>query len=44
MKNPKVSVRQRLAGKPLIGFDSRGEVPRSPRAMVGFVAEIKPAT
>jgi hypothetical protein len=33
MKNPTTSVRDRLAGKPLIGFDTR--TPRLPAAMVG---------
>jgi hypothetical protein len=33
MKNPTTSARDRLAGKPLIGFDTKA--PRLPAAMVG---------
>ncbi len=40
MKNSK-TVRERLVGKPLIGFDTRA--PRTPRAMAGGV-EVKPAS
>jgi hypothetical protein len=42
MKNPKTSARERLAGKPLIGFNTRA--PRAPSAMVGQVVEVKPAS
>ena len=41
MNNPKMSARERLAGKPLIGFNTR--TPRMPAAMVGGV-EVKPAS
>ncbi len=41
MKTPKTSVRDRLAGKPLIGFNTRA--PRMPGAMVG-TAEVKPGS
>jgi len=44
MKNPNMSVRQRLAGKPLIGFDTRRDVSRSSGAMVGTAFEIKPGS
>jgi hypothetical protein len=44
MKNPSTSVRDRLIGKRLIGFDTRAGVARTPRAMVGTGGEIKPAS
>ncbi|HZC17020.1 MAG TPA: hypothetical protein VE309_09680 [Caulobacteraceae bacterium] len=40
MKNSKTSIRDRLAGKPLIGFNT--QAPRLPAAMVGQTGEIKP--
>ena len=40
MKNPTTSVRDRLAGKPLIGFNTKA--PRLPAAMVG-APTVKPA-
>ena len=40
MKNPKATVRERLVGKPLIGFNTRS--PRVPGAMVGLTFEIRP--
>jgi hypothetical protein len=39
MKTSTKSVRDRLVGKPLIGFDTKGAV-RAPRAAVG--GEVKP--
>jgi hypothetical protein len=41
MKTLKTSVRERLLGKPLIGFDTRA--PRLPSAMVGGPT-VKPAS
>ena len=41
MKTLKTSSRDRLAGKPLIGFKT--PVPRAPSAMVGTAFEVKPA-
>jgi len=41
MKTQKISSRDRLAGKPLIGFKT--PVRRAPSAMVGVTAEVKPA-
>jgi hypothetical protein len=40
MNNPKTPVRDRLAGKPLIGFNTKA--PRLPAAMVG-APTVKPA-
>jgi hypothetical protein len=40
MKTPKTSTRDRLAGKPLIGFDTKA--PRLPAAMVG-APTVKPS-
>jgi hypothetical protein len=40
MTDSNMSARQRLAGKPLIGFDCRRET-AAPGAMVGVVAEVK---
>jgi hypothetical protein len=39
MTNPKKSMREQLVGKPLIGFDTRAGVVRTPRVKLG--AEIK---